>query len=249
MRKMIGISLVILLLCALVGCTLTQPVNENETSTGDEPQTEAQTERKQDAHIPLLASDSEHDVYLYGIKPQGVVLYKDGEGHYYDWVYDVIPDMMPKISVGDFKYRSHDDIAVITYTEDGEVLRIITNGKFDAEDVYTVPPEQVAYYAARKLKYAYDEAGEMVSFTYGENTYQFDMSESFDKLVFGGVSFAKKISYEFADGCIYVNVIPVVLSEDDEHFYGAAETDITVRAKLIFDGEYISLDEFSIKSL
>lgn len=88
----------------------------------------------------MIAAIPERNIYLYGIKPSGVILYIDGEGHYYDWDYHSTRFTLPKIALNDFDHDGDEEISVILQlnNEDGfaeEELHIIeiTNDD-DADD-------------------------------------------------------------------------------------------------------------------
>lgn len=246
MKKVLCICCVMILLCALAGCTFFQPSDTNEPST-EEPSVNAEDETEEEPLLPLLDSDETHDVFLYGIKPKGLVLYVGGEGHYYDRSYDNAADKRPQLGIGNYKYGSKDDIAILFPQEKGDELCIITNGKYDEEDMYTVDKSQIDFYAARRVKYSYEN--EAVTFSFDDAGYIFDISESFENLNFVDVSYAENVRFEFADEKIYVNIVPVVVSENSDGVYETVDAPISVRAELVFDGAYISLTDFTVNGL
>ena len=234
------ISALCLALC-LGGCTL----GYNDT---EEPSTELQTEEavtEKEVLIPLLAEDEENELYLYGIKPEGVILYADGEGHYYDWAYSCSEYRAPRVFTGLFDGDSKEDIAVVTYTKnDGisvEDLRFISDGRFDAEKIYTVDENELNSYVSYHIEKSF--ANNAITFTHNDVNYSFDLSDAFTKLSYDGVSYSENVRYELEDGKIYVNIVPVVSSADDEGDYGKANVEIVIRAKLNFDGYNISLSD------
>lgn len=229
------------------GCTSGKDVPD---AAFNEAASETAEETEEEELVPLLASDSEHGIYLYGIKPRGVILYAHGEGHYYDWEYSPGSGVSPKIFTGSFRFGSEDDIAVVTCAENSgkysEELRIITNGDFDEDGIYFVNSDEYNSYVKTEISYTYEN--ETVTFSFDGRYYAFDVSESFDKLVFDGVSYSDSVSYELEDGKIYVNIVPYVRSADENGDYGSAAMDIVIRARLLFDGYNISLSDFSVKS-
>lgn len=248
MKKILAAIFGMVMLFGFTGCTLDFDASE-EPQTELENITEEETEKEE--LVPLLAENEEEQLYLYGIKPDGVILYADGEGHYYDWAYSCSDYKAPKLFRGYFDGDNTEDIAVVTYTKnenaDVEDLRIISDGDFDAESVYLIDEDEYNSYVSHHIDYSY--ANNAVTFTLGEINYSFDLSESFSKLVFDGVSYSENVKYEFSDGDIYVNIIPVVYSGDEYNDYGKSNVDIIIRAKLLFDGYNISLAEAEIKPL
>lgn len=249
MKKTLILFFAIIFVLGLAGCTDggEEPVT-NESVSQEVVTEEAVTEKEE--LVPLLFADEESQLYLYGIKPEGVILYAEGVGHYYDWAYSCSEYRAPKIFKGYFdKDTSYEDLAVVTYTKnDGvtvEDIRFLTDGDFDAEDVYLVDSDEIHSYVSYSVSESF--ANNAITFTCDGTNYSFDLSDCFTTLAYDGVSYCDNITYEFTDGKIYVNVIPVVSSADDEGDYGKAEVDLVIRAKLNFDGYNISLSEFEIK--
>jgi hypothetical protein len=247
MKKFYICIFALVFVLSLAGCTkVLKPVIE-EPSTS-EPTEDEVTEKEE--LVPLLFADEKENLYLYGIKPDGVILYADGIGHFYDWEYDCSDYRAPKIFSGYFDNdTSYEDLAVVTYTKnDGvsvEDIRFITDGDFEADDVYLVDSSELDSYVSYYVSESF--SNNAVIFTYDGTSYSFDLSDCFSTLAYDGVSYSENVSYELVDGKIYVNIVPVVSSADDEGDYGKAEVDLTVKAKLNFDGYNISLSDFELK--
>lgn len=245
MKKCIMILLACLLSFSICGCAVNYG-QENETET----QLTIEEETEKESLVPLLVSDEENELYLYGIKPEGVVLYADGIGHYYDWAYSFSDYREPRIYRGYFDFDKIEDIAIVTYTnENVEDIRIISDGDFDEASVYTVDPDEFNSYIKKAVTHFYDDENKTVTFTVDGRNYVFDICESFEKLVFYGIYYSKNVSYELIDGKIFVNIIPVVISSDGENDYGSVEMGITIKAQLLFDGYHISLTDFVVEGL
>ena len=246
MNRMIIYICSVLLLLSLTGCTLNQSAKE-EPLTENEVTTEAITEKEE--LIPLLAENEEEELYLYGIKPDGVILYSEGEGHYFDWEYSCSDYKAPRLFKGYFDGNNREDIAVVTYTKnDGvstEDLRIISDGDFESDDVYLINEDEFNSYVSHHIDHSY--ANHTVTFSLDDVNYSFDLSENFETLVFDKVSYSENVSYEFIDGDIYVNIIPAVYSGDSYNDYGKTSVDLIIKAKLLFDGYNISLTDAELR--
>ena len=244
---------IIIYICALIfllgmtGCTLNY--NEQKDSPSEPEVTTEEEITEKEELVPLLTENEEDGLYLYGIKPDGVILYADGEGHFYDWEYSCADYRQPRIFKGHFDNDKKEDIAVVTYTKcDGvnvEDLHIITDGDFGADDVYLVDEYEFNSYVAHHIDHSY--ANHTITFSLGDVNYSFDLSENFETLVFEKVSYSENVTYEIIDGEIYVNIIPVVYSGDAENDYGKTEVDLIVRSKLVFDGYNISLTDAQLR--
>lgn len=86
------------------------------------------------SRIPLIAALPEKDIYLYAVKPKGVILYVKGTGHYYDWEYLTPRFILPSLYTGDYDSDKEEEVAVVTYTGSGtgyavQDLHIVETGK------------------------------------------------------------------------------------------------------------------------
>lgn len=250
MKRFYSVVLIAVLGVCFAGCTKVEKPDAVEPSTADQPVITDEELTEMEELVPLLFSDDENKLYLYGIRPDGVILYADGAGHYFDWQYSCDTYKDPKIFKGFFDNdTSYEDLAVVTYTKnDGvsvEDLRFITDGDFDADNVYMVDEKELDSYVAYSVSESF--SNNAVTFSCNGMNYSFDLSDCFTTLAYNGVSYCENVSYEFSDGRIYVNIVPVVSSADDEGDYGKAEVDLTIKAKLNFDGYNISLSDFELK--
>ena len=243
MKKFTMLLTVLCCLLAITGCTAKQKPEEPDSVA----QTLTEEETQEEELVPLLASDKENDLYLYGIRPSGVILYANGQGHYFDWDYSPDGDA-PKLYTGSFRYGSENDVAVVLPDDNGgETLRILSGESFDEDSVYLVDNTELDSYVGSAVDYTYEN--ETVTFTFENKSYSFDISESFGKLVFDGVTYGDSVVYSCEDGKLYAEMTPTVRSADGENDYGTARMGITIRAQLLLDGYHISLTDFSVKGL
>jgi len=69
--------------------------------------------------LPLISAIPDKKIYLYAIKPKGVVLYFEGKGHYYNWEYMTPRFILPEIKVGDYDKDGKDELSIIPYVGAG----------------------------------------------------------------------------------------------------------------------------------
>jgi len=105
------------------------------------------------SRLPLVAALPEKDIYLYAVKPRGVILYTGDTGHYYGWDYLTPRFILPSLNVGDYDSDGEEEIAVVTYTGSGtgvsiEDLHIVETRKDEvlsrdpsSENYFTPNPE------------------------------------------------------------------------------------------------------------
>lgn len=247
MKKITLILTVFFAVAFLAGCTVDYNPETEETHTEAEEITEEITEKEE--LIPLLFEDTEKNISLYRIKPEGIILYTDGYGRFYNWKHTPDENHPPQVFTGNFDGDYKEDIAVVLFDgtdgNNAEDLYFLSDGKFDEDHTYKVNTSELKSYTSYIVESNF--SNNAISFTSGDISYSFDLSESFSKLAFDGISYTDNVSYEFEDGKIYVNIIPTVKSADENGDYGKINLDITIRAKLNFDGYNISLSSPTLK--
>ncbi len=246
MKKCVALfSVLMFIFCS---CSLIMPSenqNENGTQDSSEPDTEAESETE--ALIPLLAADENEALYLYGIKPVGAVLYSNGEGHYYDW--DLIGGEVC-IYGGLFDYDSNEDIAIVSdIDENMQEMRIISDGDFSPENVYTVAPDEFNSYIKNSVSHSFNEETKSVIFTINGKNFIFDLSESFRAMTYSGISYSKNVKYSVKEGKLYVTLSPVVIGETDNGITEKSISELTITSHLRFDGTHIALEDTVVDGL
>lgn len=120
--------------------------NENETEINEEKVIES-FEGYDASNIPLISAIADKNIYLYGIKPTGAVLYVDGRGHYYDWDYLTPRFVLPEMQLGDFDEDGKEELAVILYVGSGtgyavEELHIV---EISEDEMLSIEPSHKDY--------------------------------------------------------------------------------------------------------
>lgn len=245
MKKFIALTLVFLFSFVFCGCTINKVDNDDS-----EPTSQAEVESQTQSLVPLIASNESKNIFLYGVMPDGVILYVDGHGYYYDWQYNCEDYQAPKIVTGLFDGNSVEDIAVVTHTDKNtDDLHIISDYNFDEDSVYHVDKSEFNSYVSYSVEYFHDEINKDIGFSIDGKNYVFDVSESNEQLDFDTVYYDKNVSYIFDDGKIYVRIIPVVIGSSQQEDEVLSEIAVTINAQLLFDGYNISLTDFSIEGL
>lgn len=76
-------------------------------------------------NFPLYAALKYENIYLYGIKPYGMVLYQGGMGTYFDWPGLAPRAILPKLSYLDYDNDGEKELAVALYVCSGTQLSIM----------------------------------------------------------------------------------------------------------------------------
>lgn len=98
--------------------------------------------------FPLVASIPKENIYLYGIKPSGVVLYYKEKGFYYDWWYLTPRFILPKMNLSDYDKDGKDELAVVLNVGSGtsyavEELHVIETSE---DEVLSRDPNDKNYF-------------------------------------------------------------------------------------------------------
>lgn len=140
MKRMI-ITVISLTLCIIVLNACIQSNNqpqadsERKTNTKDAPEKVISSyEEYENTKYPLIAADPENNIRLYGVKPQGVVLCKDGIEQSFDWSYITPRGILPEIETADFDGDGIYEIGVNLYRGSGTGMSI--------EQLHIVKPEK-----------------------------------------------------------------------------------------------------------
>lgn len=82
------------------------------------------------SNLPLISAVPDKNIYLYAVKPKGVVLYIDGKGHYFDWDYLTPRFILPRMNVDDYDNDGHDELSIILY--------VVSGTGFAVEDLHII---------------------------------------------------------------------------------------------------------------
>lgn len=105
------------------------------------------------ANLPVIAAIPDKNIYLYGIKPSGVILYVDGNGHYFDWHYNTTRFVLPKMDLGDFDQDGEQELSVIFQIDSGtgfaqeelHIIELVQDNCYQAADYLAQLKEQVKF--------------------------------------------------------------------------------------------------------
>lgn len=147
MNKVLKYSIFIALLCVISVFIST----EGNYASGKKVLKKAITtvEEYDSVDLPIISAIPERNIYLYGIKDnKGVVLYVNGIGHYFDWIYLTPRFILPEMNVGDFDKDGKEELSIILYVASGtgiavEELHII---ELSEREFLSTDPSSKNYY-------------------------------------------------------------------------------------------------------
>jgi hypothetical protein len=210
--------------------------------------------------IPLIAVVPKRDIYLYGIKPFGVVLYVDGEGHYYEWNYLTPRRILPEMNVGDYDNDGDDELSIVLYVGSGtgfsvEELHIIElsekrtlsetpsdgnglipwNPEYFKDNCYLREDYLNQIYKQVKLK-SYQKAGTlMATIEVGNKSCTLslkELQEIDDKIIVEGIDLESIVNFEANNNNITIQLVLGVMTKSyaTPQFVGDVYADVKYKA-------------------
>lgn len=249
MKRMIGM-VVSLVLCMISLNYCTKPDNQPqidsilETNVRDISDTLISSyEEYENTDRPLIASDPDNNVFLYGVKPQGVVVVKDGTEQFFDWSYLTPRGILPEITTADFDGDGTNEIGVNLYVESGtgmsvEQLHIVKSTKDSSgndclvdyqfmEDDYTAQIAEI-------LQHTYDTETKILTLQVRDKNYEIVCERGFQYL-----SYTDIVQFRFENNGIKV-IFPLGIVQEGviaEYGYGS------LTAGVIYGDEKFTLTE------
>ena len=127
-----------------------QKENNMDTQAAKMEKVVESVEEYEASNFPLIAAIPDRNIYLYGVKPGGVILYVEGTGHYYKWDYLTPRFILPKMYAGDFDADGKEEIAVSLYIGSGtgyavEDLHVV---EISGDEVLSRDPSSKDYFVS-----------------------------------------------------------------------------------------------------
>ncbi len=196
--------------------------------------------------FPLLASSEEHSLFLYGVRPYGVVLVNNGVGNYFDWL--SISDSMtkPQMQVVDIDRDGKSEIVVLLKTmgDDGEnqngvhVLSFQSNS--DTAPIYNDAGLDSAD-TVEKLKsvvdIGYDMIDDIFTVRAGGNTASFNDKNASTERDYLTAQLGRSIEFTLSGA-----VITAIVSVDAVYSDGSIEKIGDITATVAYGGTALALE-------
>lgn len=204
--------------------------------------------------FPLLASVKEESLFLYGIRPYGVVLVNNGVASYFDWL-NISDNMkLPEMYASDIDRdgineiviltketdeagESQDGVHVIEYVSDGENNPIYDDTGLNSADTVEMLKEIVDV--------ARDTATGQITVLAGGTTYPFDHVNSNSTRNYLAAQIGRSVEYKM-DGATICAAVSVDIVYDDGSYetVGTIETEFDYSAgSLTFDNTVFVIHE------
>jgi len=205
--------------------------------------------------FPLYAMIPSEDIYLYGVRPYGMVLYQNGKGTYFEW-----PGLMPRRVLPEMRYHDFDgdgnkELAVIMLVGSGtgvhvmdlHILKVKENYDDWGSDRYK--PTYTEYTLYEKdvenwmtepitITFAEDKKSFVVDTCGGSHT---GKNDSYSDLTFSGVAYGDIVYFSFEGTQIRTKIAIGAFYEEyvTPQFLGDIEADVT------FNGDSFKLENYT----
>lgn len=198
-----------------------EPSIVNETNDVTNSEVIKSWEEYEAQKIPLIAAIPDKNIFLYGIKDNGVILYYNNTGHFYDWSYLTPRFILPRMELADFDRDGKEELAVILYVGSGtgysvEELHIVEvsenkvlsddpkdenylvpNKEYFKDYVFTNYEEQLKKLI--KLK-THKKGGSLrADVTVGKKVTSFELANTVDDIDNNNIIFGNIAGFEFKD--------------------------------------------------
>lgn len=207
------------------------------------------------SNFPLYAALKSENIYLYGVKPYGMVLYQDGTGTYFDWPGLTPRGILPELSYLDYDGDGGRELAVALYVGSGTQLSVMDLHILEIEKPakdgrhkpgyadHSLLGDDVEEWMTKEFAGALSADGKTIILSFDGETYQADNrtdhpeAGEFQSVVFGDIVEFRldggKISVEIAVGAVYENVA-------QPRLFGS------IRGEVRFDGSGFTLENCAL---
>lgn len=182
----------------------------------------------------LIASLPQEDIFVYGLRPKGIVVYFKGEASYVDTEYCSSKRILPDISYGDYNNDGKYEIALNFYVEsesgeDTEELHVLVG--YNNDGIYYVEDNKFSAQSFKNiidehLSYGYDKSQNTVNIIIDGAS--FECQNPFED--FSGLSYGETFEFEISKSFLTVRTAVSVVSGDGQNkCIGFFESDLSFK--------------------
>lgn len=229
-----------------------QEISEEMTEEETDPYGNKITGSDDSSNFPLYAMIKSEDIYLYGVKPYGMVLYQNGKGTYFDWPGLMPRRVLPQMMYYDFDNDGNKELAVTLYVGSGTSFAVMDLHilKIEEKDDYCKPIytdyslvcDDVHDWMVEKILTTLSEDKNTFRVDFNGKSYTIDCFDD-PKIsgAFTGVDFDDLVHFKFEDSRIKVTIGLGALYENlaTPQYFGDIE------AYVVFDGESFKLEDYT----
>ena len=217
------------------------------------------------SYFPLYAMVKSENIYLYGIGydgsyHSGMILFKDGQGTYFDWPNLTYYALMPELSYSDYDGDGEKEIAAVIYSNMGTgllatdlyilKLELDERGRISYK-VYSLRTEDIAQWFTEDFTTELSEDNSELIISFSGNDYHIDTQaevygvyEEAGWINLHGVGYGSHNEFYFAEN----DEIKISIGIGFIFWDWSIEANYlgTVTAKINFDGEQFSISDYEL---
>lgn len=174
------------------------------------------SDRFQNTKYPLIAELPQEDIYLYGLKPTGVVLRQGNKIQFFNWEYATPRFVLPVLNKYDLDNNGEDEIICVLDLGSGTELSLYelhvlklagTSGYVDY--IFSDYLEQMK----TMLSASYDKKENSIILKTNNNSYTYDIPEEYQELTYQDVTYGSIVFFETSNGLKIKMPIGVLFDE------------------------------------
>lgn len=177
---------------------------EKEISTDDLTEKSIITsDRYESTDYPLIAELPKEDIYLYGLKPNGVVLKYSDKIQIFNWEYTTPRFILPVLNTSDLDHDGNDEIICILNVGSGTGVSLYEfhvlkpNGTSGYDDyIFSDYLEQMK----AMLSMAYDKKKNSIILKINNNSYIYDIPAEYQKLTYENIAYGDIVYFDSSHG-------------------------------------------------
>lgn len=161
------------------------------------------SDRYENTEYPLIAELPKEDIYLYGLKPTGVVLRYGDKIQFFNWEYTTPRFILPVLNKYDLDNDGKDEIICVLNVGSGtgislyelHVLKLTgTDGYVDY--MFSDYLEQMK----TMLSTAYSKKENSITFKTNNNSYTYDIPVEYQKLTYKNIAYGNIVFFDTSNG-------------------------------------------------
>lgn len=161
------------------------------------------SDRYNETEYPLIAELPKEDIYLYGLKPTGVVLKHGDKIQLFNWEYVTPRFVLPMLNKSDLDHDGNDEIICVLNVGSGTGLSLYelhilklagTSGYVDY--MFSDYLEQMK----TMLSAAYDKKENNIILKTNNNSYTYDIPAEYQKLTYKNIAYGDIVYFDISHG-------------------------------------------------
>ncbi|PKM51725.1 MAG: hypothetical protein CVV02_05540 [Firmicutes bacterium HGW-Firmicutes-7] len=200
-------------------------------------------DRYEETKYPLIAELPQEDIYLYGIKPKGVVLKYGERIQIFNWIYTTPRFILPALRKYDIDHDGNDEIICVLNVDSGTGVSIYELHILKENGTTGYTDYQFNDYLAQVkniLSFRYNKKENSILLKIDNNSYTYVLPTEYQKLTFNNIVYKDIVEFDISNDLKINLPLAVVFDEFASPQY---LDDLTFEGDIVFEN-----GEFEIKN-